>query len=566
MKHTDSCLTRKAATLAMLTVFSGPLGVYAAPTVSVDKSSPAQVVAADHPIHYTYDETPLDRTNHTVLSSYADMLNKVTPGVVGIYPSRTVAQNGQSLTRPNRGRRGGGGGGGGQSPAPISPDMLWTSEDNTAYRILGVGSGCIISPDGYIVTNHHVVEENNRTADAFLVKLSDGREYEGKLIGSDPLTDLALIKVDAKDLPIVKMADSQKTKVGDIVFAVGNPMDVGFTVTHGIVSATGRSKLDLISDPRDPRSAGAGFEDFIQTDAAINPGNSGGPLVDAQGRLVGLNTAILSNSQEGGSIGLGFAIPSSLVRKVADDLLKDGRVRRGAIGILSDDITHSLAQALKLPNTHGTIVTSLEPANAPAAKAGITPGDVILKVNDEEVDSHDKFRYLIALQDPGSTVNLTVLRKGETKSVKVVLVDRDEMFGQLPAAAPASTPTPAAAPAPAVVSNPNELLGGVSLMPFNPDMRQTLGLPANINSGVVVTDVARNSPFSNKFGPGSVILEANEKPVTTLAELRAALKFGDINVFYVYRTDPAGGNGKFSYVTQYIPAPPASSTLGESWH
>jgi serine protease Do/serine protease DegQ len=551
MKNADSSsLLRKVVALAMLAIFSGSVGAQtsASPTTSLDKASLTQVATAPGPIHYTYDETPLDRSNHAILSSYADMLNKVTPGVVGVYPSRRVQQNRASSARPYRGR-------GGYTQQPIAPDMLWASEDSTAYRIIGVGSGCILSPDGYIITNHHVVEENNRAADAFLVKLSDGREFEGRLIGSDPLTDLALLKIDAKDLPTVKMADSEKTKVGDIVFAVGNPMDVGFTVTHGIVSATGRSKLDLISDPRNPRSAGAGFEDFIQTDAAINPGNSGGPLVDAQGRLVGLNAAIVSNSEEGGSIGLGFAIPSSLVRKVADDLIKDGRVRRGTIGVDSDDITHTLAQALKLPSTHGAIITSIDSPGTPAAQVGLTPGDVITKVDNDEVDSHDKLRYLIAMHEPGTAVNLTVVRRGETKAVKVMVADLDELNGvvQPGASVPRTRP---AAPAPAAPRNPDEILGGVSLMPFTADMRQTLGLPANITSGVVVIDIARNSPFYNKFGPGSVILEANEKPVATLAELRAALKPGDINVFYVYRTDLAGGNGKLSYVTQNIPGNP----------
>ncbi len=553
MKHPDFGLSRKGAIFATLALFGSSVGAFALASTSPlsDQAAPVQTAKAPSPINYVYDEAPLDRTNQAVLSSYADMLNKVTPGVVGIYPSRRIPAAGQSLSRPNRSRRGGNGGGN-NPPAPIPPDMQWTSDDATAYRILGVGSGCILSSDGYIITNNHVVDENNRPADAFLVKLSDGREFEGRLIGTDPLTDLALVKIDAKDLPIVKMADSEKTKVGDIVFAVGNPMDIGFTVTHGIVSATGRSKLDLIADPNNPRSTGAGFEDFIQTDAAINPGNSGGPLVDAQGRLVGLNAAIVSNSEDGGSIGLGFAIPSALVRKVADDLLRDGRVHRGAIGIDSDDITHTLAQALKLPNTHGTIVTKIVPSTAPAAKAGIVPGDVIVKVNENEVDSREKFRYLIALQEPGSSINLTVLRKGEPKTIKVLLADRDEMLGTEPAAAPARAPRTA----PSTLSaprNPDELLAGVSLMPYTKDMQQSMGTPSDITSGVVVVDVARNSPFYNKLGPGSVIEAVNDKSVATLDELRAALKPGDINVFYVYRTGIAGSSGKMGYVTQVLP-------------
>ncbi len=559
MKHADCFLSRAAVALAFLASFVGVVGAQASSTTPVDTAAAANAATGGNSslIHFAYDETPLDRSNDKILTSYADMLTKVTPAVVGIYPSRKVSAT--AGTVGGRFRRQ-------QPPQPQDGqnDIFWTGEDNTQYRVLGVGSGCIVSPDGYIVTNNHVVVEDvrvpggggtvSRPADSLLVKLSDGREFEGKLVGTDAFTDLALIKINARNLPVLKLADSEKSKVGDVVFAVGNPMDVGLTVTHGIISATGRSNID-----RALGDSSVAYEDFIQTDAPINPGNSGGPLVDVQGRLVGLNAAIVSS--DGGSNGIGFAIPSALVHKVADDLSKDGHVHRGLLGVASMDVTHNIAQAWKLPNTHGAIVTEITPADSPAAKFGLAPGDVIVKVNDEEVDSSDKLRYLVALADPDTTVNLTVLRKDDakdafaTKVFRVRLADRDQAYGSMAAVtqwaggANPATPTPAPAAA-----NPTEPLPGVSLMPFSADLSKQLDLPADIAGGLVVTDVARNSPYYGILGPGSVILQANGKPVTSYDNLRALLRPGDINVFYVYRTDLNGGNGKKSYVSQYIPA------------
>jgi Do/DeqQ family serine protease len=483
------------------------------------------------------------------------MLSKVTPGVVGVYPSSKINPDSiqssaaaLSLNQgqvPGQGRRNGRRGGN-PSQTPPSSDVApqlppnkpdWSDASSTDYWIMGVGSGCIISKDGYILTNHHVIADDSVSVrggsvtvkiDAVLVKLPDGREYPAKIIGSDEATDLALLKIDAKDLPTIKMADSDKTRVGDIVFAIGNPMDVGLTVTHGIISAIGRSQ---VSSSDDPVPAKVHIESFIQTDASINEGNSGGPLVDAQGRLIGLNSQILSSSNDGGSIGIGFAVPSNLARHVADDLIRDGKVSRGVLGVGSQEVDHNLAQIMGIPNTHGAIVTSVD-EQSPAGKIGIQRYDVVTKVNDAEVDSPDKLRYLVGMSDPGSNINLTVLRDGKPKVVNVVLADRDKLYPEEAVSDlnPSPVVTPAALPP---ARNNGELLTGVSLLPLTPDLRASEQLADNIN-GLIVLDIAPNSPYFNLFRTGTVIMEVNKKPVSTLQELKAQLKPGELNMFYIY--------------------------------
>src|SRR5208282_3939411 len=231
----------------------------------------------------------------------------------------------------------------------------------------GLGSGVIVTKDGYILTNNHVVEH----ADEVKVTLQDGREFTAKVVGRDPKSDVAVIKIDAKDLPALPMADSDKVQVGDIVLAVGNPFGVGQTVTTGIVSATGRGNLGIED-----------YEDFIQTDAAINPGNSGGALVDVEGRLIGINTAIYSRS--GGNMGIGFAIPSDLARNVMDSLIQYGHVTRGYLGVMIQDVTPALAKEFKLKDTTGALIGDVVP-KGPADKAGLKEGDVVLDYDGKKV-------------------------------------------------------------------------------------------------------------------------------------------------------------------------------------
>ena len=266
----------------------------------------------------------------------------------------------------------------------------------------GLGSGVIVSPAGYILTNHHVIEE----ADQIEVVLTDGRKSEAQVIGTDPETDLAILKVQMKELPVITLGDSDALAIGDAVLAIGNPFGVGQTVTSGIVSALGRTQLGINT-----------FENFIQTDAAINPGNSGGALVDAQGRLMGINTAIYSRS--GGSMGIGFAIPTSTARSVMEAIVRDGHVTRGWIGVEPQNLSTELVESLHLSENKGVIITGVL-QNGPAAKAGIRPGDVITVVGDRNVDNVAQLLSAVAALPPDQPANLIVVRKGQKNAVRVI--------------------------------------------------------------------------------------------------------------------------------------------------
>ena len=266
----------------------------------------------------------------------------------------------------------------------------------------GLGSGVIVSPAGYILTNNHVIEE----ADQIEVLLTDGRKSAAQVIGTDPETDLAILKVNLTDLPVITLGDSDALVIGDPVLAIGNPFGVGQTVTSGIVSALGRTQLGINT-----------FENFIQTDAAINPGNSGGALVDTNGHLMGINTAIYSRS--GGSMGIGFAIPTSTARSVMEAIVRDGQVTRGWIGVEPQDLGPELAESFGLPAGKGVIITGVL-QNGPAAQAGIRPGDVITAVGDREVNSVAQLLSAVAALQPEQPATLQVLRKGEKSEVRVI--------------------------------------------------------------------------------------------------------------------------------------------------
>lgn len=272
----------------------------------------------------------------------------------------------------------------------------------------GLGSGVIVTADGYILTNNHVVEG----ADELKVTLADDRDFIAKVIGSDPKTDIAVLKIEAKDLPTVAFADSDKLRVGDIVFAMGNPLGVGQTVTMGIVSAKGRSKLGLLENV-------SGYEDFIQTDAAINMGNSGGALVDARGRLIGINSAILSPSR--GNIGIGFAIPINLAGFIMNSLVEHGTVARGYLGVTSDTVTADVAEQLGLPkDTRGVVVTDIDP-DSPAEKAGLKRTDVILAINNHPISTWEELRLLVSQVVPETKAVFKVVRDGKPRTIEVLL-------------------------------------------------------------------------------------------------------------------------------------------------
>jgi len=280
-------------------------------------------------------------------------------------------------------------------------------QDDSAQT--GLGSGVIVSPQGYILTNNHVVE----AADEILVMLNDGRQTQAKVIGTDPETDLAVLKVNLDKLPVMVMNNSEQVQVGDIVLAIGNPFGVGQTVTSGIVSALGRNQLGINT-----------FENFIQTDAAINPGNSGGALVDVQGNLLGINTAIYSKS--GGSMGIGFAIPVSIAKQVLEGIVKDGLVTRGWIGVEPTELTPELAQTFNVNRQEGVIITGVL-QTGPAFKAGVRPGDMLLAVNDHKVQNVAELLAQVSLLKPGVDAQLKILRKEQEQLLSVTPLQRPKV-------------------------------------------------------------------------------------------------------------------------------------------
>jgi serine protease DegQ len=312
------------------------------------------------------------------LDSYHDAVAKVLPSVVDIYASKEVrVPRNPLLNDPNMRR------------------FFGDQPGGPSRRANSVGSGIVVSAEGYILTNHHVVDK----ADEIEVVFSDGRKRSAKVVGSDQDTDLAVLRVDAKDLPVITFGSSDTLRVGDVVLAVGNPLGIGQTVTAGIVSGLGRTNLGINT-----------FEDFIQTDAAINQGNSGGALLDARGNLVGINTAILS--QTGGSIGIGLAIPATMARLVMEQIIRAGAVTRGWIGVELQPITPALVDSFKLASVEGAIVAGVL-RNGPADKAGAKPGDVLLSIDGKKVADPQGVLKLVAALEPGHSAVLKVNRKGE---------------------------------------------------------------------------------------------------------------------------------------------------------
>jgi len=322
-----------------------------------------------------------------ILSSFADAVARSAPAVVNIYTARVVTERTQ--------------------PAPLEQlfGEYWPSYRRRVERSLG--SGVIVDAQGHIVTNHHVIAG----ADSIRVQLSDQRVAEATLIGGDPDTDIAILQLKLKKLPIMPLGRSDSLRVGDIVLAIGNPYGLSQTVTQGIVSATGRGQLGL-----------ATFENFIQTDAAINLGNSGGALIDARGQLVGINTAVLNRSY-GGPEGIGFAIPVNLVRGVMDQILKNGRVVRGWLGLEPQDLTEEQAQQLGLAGGPGVVVANIL-VQSPAFQAGIRPGDIIVGVLNQNVHSAQEVVSKVAALKPGSPVELAVRRGGDSITVRIKVIER----------------------------------------------------------------------------------------------------------------------------------------------
>ena len=366
----------------------------------------------------------------------------------------------------------------------------------------GSGSGFIISPDGYILTNNHVVEG----ADRVNVILSDKREFEARVIGRDPNTDIAVVKVDGRNLPTVRLGDADALEVGDWVLALGYPLDLGQTTTAGIVSAKGRS-IGIFQRS----GADAPLEHFIQTDAAINPGNSGGPLVDLQGRVVGVNSAIASPT--GFYSGYGFAVPINLARRVAEDLMRDGRVHRPMIGVEIRDATSADAEVFKLPSPNGAVVAA-EP-RGPAAGAGLALGDVIVAVDGQAVSGSGDLMEMVMRKRPGDRVTLDVIRYGDRRRVEVRL---EEFQAEPRRAAAGDRRERPGVEEVAEAAEPGKL--GFRAEPVTPEIARELGMDRA--EGVVISAVDAGGPAAGALGRGMVVRRVNGRPVRTLDELREA--------------------------------------------
>lgn len=367
-----------------------------------------------------------------------------------------------------------------------------------------LGSGVIVDKRGYILTNNHVVKD----AEEIKVTLFDKGEFEGKVIGTDPKTDLAVVKIDSGDLPVMKWGDSDKLKVGETVIAVGSPYGLSQTVTSGIVSAKGRANVRI-----------AEYEDFIQTDAAINPGNSGGPLINIKGELVGINTAIFSTT--GGYQGIGFAIPSKMARTVMESLIKEGKVTRGWLGVTIQPITKELAKQFGLKEEKGVLISDVV-EDSPADKAGIKRGDIIIEYNGRKVDDPLTLRNMAAATPPGKKTSLKIIREGNQKSLSVeigeLLADQKGLLGLY-----------------------DNALKGVYVQDATPELRESLGIPARLK-GVIVSDVKEDVGLMR----GDLILEINRIRINSLKDydrMVSKIKTGSDVLLLVYR------DGRIFYMT-----------------
>jgi serine protease Do len=416
-------------------------------------------------------------------SGFAPVVKEVLPSVVNISSSKVVRTPNQfaegmpddPLFRQFFGKQFGRG--------PAVPEKR---------REQSLGSGVIVSPEGYVLTNNHVVDG----ATDVKVTLADKRELKAKIIGTDPKTDVAVLKLEGSNFPAITLGDSSKVQIGDYSLAIGDPFGVGETVTMGIVSAKGRGNLGIED-----------YEDFLQTDAPINPGNSGGALINDRGELIGINTAILSHGS-GGNEGIGFAIPVNLARSVMNQILDHGKVTRGYLGVVVQPITPAMAKALGQGDTaKGALVGDVSP-KGPAQASGIERGDIILDVNGQPVGDANELRNTIAMMQPGDTVKLKISRNGSTREVSVKL-------GELPSSKEQAENQQEGAS--------TDALEGVNVENLDADTLQQLGLPAS-TKGVVVTGIDPSSPKADSgLQKGDVIQQVNHQPVRNLAEFEQAM-------------------------------------------
>ncbi len=430
-------------------------------------------------------------------AAMAEVVAAVKPAIVNISSTRTIKSQGiphPFLNDPMLRR--------------FFGDEYGGLEKPKEFKQASLGSGVIADKDGYILTNNHVVKD----ADDIKIRLSDKREFKGKVLGTDPKTDLAIIKIEAHNLPVIKMGDSDKMRVGETVIAIGNPFGLNQTVTSGIVSAMGRANVGI-----------ADYEDFIQTDAAINPGNSGGALVNVRGELIGINTAIFSTS--GGYQGIGFAIPSNMAKVVMDSLIKNGKVVRGWLGVSIQPVTPDLAKQFGLKEEKGALVGDVI-EDGPAEKSGIQRGDVIVEYEGKEVTDPVGLRNMVAGTSPDKQVMIKVLRAGSPITMNIVIAE-------LPAN---------------LIKTAKEfdnLLKGVQVQDVSPEIKKKLNIPKHA-TGVIVTGIEEGSTAEGILAQGDILLEINRKKISSLKDyemVASKIKSGEDILLLIFR------NGSTIYLT-----------------
>jgi serine protease Do len=465
-------------------------GLIAAFAVASRTNAPVSVVARA-------DTNPSTQRASQLSNSFADIIEKASPAIVKISTTRVIKASEQQGNNPFAAdpffKQFFGGQGGGRQ---------------RDQRERGLGSGVLVSSSGYILTNNHVVDK----ASELKVALSDGRDFTAKVVGTDPQTDVAVVKIDAASLPTLSFANSDNARVGDLCFAIGNPFGQDHTVTMGIISAKGRNNL---------RENTVQLQDFIQTDASINPGNSGGALINTRGELIGMNTMILTGGGAGfggeaGNVGIGFAVPSNMARHVLDQLVKNGKVSRGYMGVSLQGISPDLAPQFGLKSDHGAIVGDVTPGK-PGDKAGLKSGDVIVKIDGEEVKDSNDLTMRVTNHTPGSTVALDVIRDGKPMKINVTL-------GQRPTGLDWAKPGQSGGDNDGGADNDNGTADnssarGINVENLTPEVVQQLGLGA-ATKGVVVTSVDGDSSAADAVGRGSVIVAVDRHPVTNVADFK----------------------------------------------
>lgn len=432
-----------------------------------------------------------------VNSAMSEVTSAVKPAIVNISSTKTIEARGV--------------------PSPFFNDPFFRDFFGNQFRNFqqpkerkqsGLGSGVIVGKDGYILTNNHVVTG----ADEIKVKLSDKREFKGKIIGTDQKTDLAVIKIEADNLPVIKLGDSDKLKIGETVIAVGNPFGLNQTVTSGIVSAKGRADVGI-----------ADYEDFIQTDAAINPGNSGGALVNIKGEVIGINTAIVSSS--GGYMGIGFAIPSNMAKAVMESLLNKGKVVRGWLGVSIQPLTPELVKQFGTKDEKGALIADVV-ESGPADKAGIQAGDVIVEFDGKEVIDPTSLRNSVAVSSPGKVVTLKILRDGKSITVNASVSEQPELMQK-------------------AMGTKDNQFKGVHVQNLTPELRKRMELPVRV-TGVVVSDINEESPAEGILMRGDIIMQINRRNIKSVIDYEKAVSDIETSqgvMMLIYR------NGSAIYVT-----------------